>query len=417
MQGPIAKKGLSYLALIRLNAFSFGLTGFILAMDMIVLPVLVLVVAPEGLKNTYLGLLGFTGLIIAALVQPLIGRYSDRTRSPLGRRIPYLLWGSIFASLGLAGIGLAPNYFILFAAWAFIQVNANIAYGPFQALIRDLVPLDRIGSASSLKILSDAAGGIVLVALSGALVSRYTGTDTVDWLWLTLGILAAILIATAAITSLTVRARESPTEAGPKDPQEHHEPELHPQLGRFLLSRFLMFTAIAIFQTYGLFFLRDVVELKNPAQAMGNMVVVIGGALALSIYPAGWISDRVGRKPVVLVGALAAALGSIALLSADSVTEVLIIASVIGMSVGTLMSANWALANDLGTEGREAQHMGIVGMATVGGTGMAKILGPGVDLLNHAGPDWGYSALLVTSALFFLVGALLLLPLKTPAHQ
>jgi len=81
------------LALLRLGAFGFGLTGFILAMDAVILPVLVQGLVPEGAKNTFLGLLGLSGLLVAALVQPVVGWYSDRTRSPLGRRVPYMLWG------------------------------------------------------------------------------------------------------------------------------------------------------------------------------------------------------------------------------------------------------------------------------------------------------------------------------------
>ena len=153
-----ADTGWSSLALIRLNAFSFGVSGFILAMDTAVLPVIVLGVAPEALKNTYLAMLGMGGLLVAAVVQPLIGRFSDRTRSPLGRRVPYIGFGTAAVCGSLALVAVAPNFAALFAAWMFIQANLNVAYGPGMALIRDLVPRSRVGAASSLKILMDAAG-------------------------------------------------------------------------------------------------------------------------------------------------------------------------------------------------------------------------------------------------------------------
>ena len=41
----------------------------------------------------------------------------------------------------------------------------------------------------------------------------------------------------------------------------------------------LLVIAVAAFQTYGLFYLRDVVGLDNPAQALGRIILVIGGAL------------------------------------------------------------------------------------------------------------------------------------------
>ena len=123
-------------------------------------------------------------------------------------------------------------------------------------------------------------------------------------------------------------------------------------------------------------------------------------------------SDRIGRKPVVMAGAMGAAASSIWLLWANDVTGVLITASVLGASVGTLLSSNWALANELGTQGREGLHMGVVNLATTAGAAAAKAMGPGIDLLNHNANGAGFNALLITCATLFMIGALLLMPLK-----
>ena len=430
MMSAPAEQNWSNLALLRLSALGFGISGVFLALDTVIMPVLVLAVASEGLKNTFLGVLGFSGLMVAALVQLVVGWFSDRTRSPLGRRIPYLLWGGVFVCVGIAGIGFTARYLVsediafaakymaLFGVWLFIQLNINVAYGPYQALIRDLVPVGRFGVAASLKILMDATGVIALIFISGRLIGHYLGPDSIEWLWLTLGVLGGTVLLATAITSLTVHSREArgAHADGAGAAARQLGSRLHPHLIRFLLSRFLMFTAMFIFPTYGLFFLRDVVGLENPAQALGNMILAIGAALALSVVPAGWLSDRVGRKPVVLAGAVGAAIGAIAMLWADGAQEVLIIATFIGASVGVLLSASWVLANDLGTAGREAQHMGMVTIATVSGAAVAKIIGPLVDLLNQASPGWGYSGLLISSSALFLLGALLLMPLKADAR-
>ena len=409
------------LALLRLSAFGFGTSGVGLTMDVMILPALTLFLVSDELKNTYLGILGISGLMVAALVQLRIGPISDRTRSKLGKRAPFLLCGCAFLCLGLVAVGLAPNYAVLFAAWLFIQGSINIGYGPYQALIQDLVPAHRIGLASSYKILSDAAGALVLIFLAGELLGFATGSTPGIWIWLALGILGASMLVTTGVTSSTVISRQKKTPDAPVS-QPEIRLRLHPQLTWFLASRLLIIAAIAAFQTYGMFFLKDVVGVDNPSQALGRMILVIGGALALSVYLTGRMSDRIGRKPLVVAGATGAAVSTIWMLSADNATQVLGIASAIGFSVGAVLSANWAMANDLGTSGREAAHMGFVNLSTIGGAAVAKLMGPGIDLLNRLEPTveilgyshtvTGYSALLIGCGVFFMAGAFLLMPLK-----
>ena len=404
----------SNLSLLKLSAFGFGMIGFLLAMDTVILPVLVLEVSPENLKNTYLSVLGLAGLIVAGVVQPFIGRYSDRTHSPLGRRVPFLIWGCVMVSLGLVGIGFVQGFVGLLLVWLFVQANLNIGYGPYQALIRDLVPVSRIGVASAIKMFSDGAGGLILIVVAGALIERTSGPDFINWKWVTLALVGVVLISSTTVTSITVRARETALELtrGAAGLIQQPSEGLHPHLKRFLLSRLLIITAITAFPTYGLFFLLDSVGLENPAQNLITMIPVIGGAFVLSVYPVGWISDRVGRKPLIMAGAIGASASAAWLIWANSSGDVLVIATILGASIGTLMTSNWALANDLGTSGKEGMHMGIVNLSTTGGAAASKLMGPGIDLLNRVSDGRGYDALFITCSTLFVLGALLLMPLR-----
>lgn len=404
----------SNFALLRLNAYGLGINGVFLGIDTVVLPVLVLVLAPEGLKNTSLGVLGAGGLAVAALAQVLVGRSSDRTRSRLGKRVPYMLGGCAIVCLGIVGIALAPHYWVLFGVWMIVQAGLNIGYGPHLALIQDLVPRGRTGVASAIKILTEAVSVVILIWISSRLMASYDFGLGAHWLWAALLIPGATLVAATAVSSLTVLTRQ--VSGGPSaatlEWNEGTLPALHPQLRRFLVSRFMMVAPVFVFQTYGLFFLRDKVGLDDPVVEIGNMVLFIGAGIAVSAYSAGWASDRFGRKPVILAGSIAAAVSTWAMLFAGSSMEVLIIATVIGLSVGALLASNWAMANDMGTSGREAMHIGVVNLATIAGAASAKIIGPGVDLLNSASEASGYSALLIGCGAFFLIGGLVLAPIR-----
>ena len=222
--------------------------------------------------------------------------------------------------------------------------------------------------ASSVKILSDAAGSLVLIAASSVLIGRAAGGNNDNWVWLALGVFAVAIMSTSVITFLTVRTKETAAGVarGATEVARVSVRGLHPQLTRFVLSRLLTMTAIAAFPTFGLFFLEDAVGLNNSVESLGRMVLVVGGSLVISTYLAGWVSERIGanqccwparwrRRP--------AAFGSC---RPNDSTDVLVIASVLGASIGALLSANWALANDLSTQGREGFHMGIVNLSTTG---------------------------------------------------
>lgn len=87
-----------------------------------------------------------TGMI----VQPIIGYYSDRTWTSLGRRRPYFLAGSIIASIALmlmpnaqALAAILPPLYIGAGILMVMDASFNVAMEPFRALVADLLPTDQ----------------------------------------------------------------------------------------------------------------------------------------------------------------------------------------------------------------------------------------------------------------------------------
>ena len=160
-------------------------------------------------------------------------------------------------------------------------------------------------------------------------------------------------------------------------------------------------------QTYTLFFLRDVVELENPASAVGILAVVVGIAVLLSLYPAGVLADRIGRRPLLLFSAVLGSIGALLFFFATNLTHVILIGVPLGVAVGIFMTAGRAMITDMVSARWPALQLGIANLVLLGGLAVAKLGGIAIDVLNRQGEDLGYYVLLGVCAASFLVGAVL----------
>ena len=413
----ISPKGFHGIDYIKITILGFGLTALWSSLNSIILPLRLLDFVPESLKNTYLGYLTFAGLMVAMAVQPIAGAISDRSGLGWGRRRPFILVGMMLALLFLPGIGFCTSYVTILLIYCLLQISCNTAQGPYQGFIPDLVPENKRGLASGVKSLLELLGGISLVRLVAYFMGHYSADKGGLWLWLSLGVLAIVLLGVMLATLLTVKER--PGTGGlklPLLPTLYKSFQIDIKANRdfiwFLVSRMLMGIPGVILQTFALYYLMDVVGIPNPAAATADLLIVVGICLLASVYPAGRLSDRVGRKPIVISSGLLGAAGIALLFFSGSYMHIMLCGALLGIANGAFLSTSWALATDLVAKGEEAKYLGLANLAMAGGSALARLIGPLIDFLNAYSHNLGYSAMLLVCFISFVVGSLLLLNIK-----
>lgn len=178
--------------------------------------------------------------IMGMIVQPLVGKYSDKTWTRWGRRIPYLFVGAIVAILVMC---LLPNagslHMGLTAAMIFgacmlmlLDTSINMAMQPFKMMVGDMVNEKQKTTAYSIQSFLCNAGSLVgylfpwIFSQIGISSVAPTGEipDTVKYAFY---IGAAILIICVVYTSLLVKeyAPAEYNEYHPVDPKEAEEDE------------------------------------------------------------------------------------------------------------------------------------------------------------------------------------------------
>ncbi len=149
-----------------------------------------------------------TGLI----VQPIIGYYSDRTWTRLGRRRPYFLVGAILASLALIAMPNSPSLWVAAGLLWILDASVNVSMEPFRAFVGDMLPKQQRKSGFAMQSLLIGLGAVLSSALpfiltNGFGVSREATVDSPipPAVKLAFYIGAGVFVAAVLVTVLTTR--------------------------------------------------------------------------------------------------------------------------------------------------------------------------------------------------------------------
>ena len=396
---------------LNLGSFVFGITGVIICLVVVVAPYKILeVMSAESInflgldlgKNGALGLLLTSGVIVAAITQPLIGSISDRLNLKIGKRLPFILISGIGTSISLITIYFASSFYLLVGSWILIQFFANLGEGPANALLKDHVHESKFGTASGKFNFLRVAGALAALIGSLQFMNLYDNSDNKIFFFLAI---IYLIFLTLVSTFWSFISLKNPNYSN----SVQGENKLLKKTSKWDLVIVLIIFSVTLFsftslQSYALFLLSDVLEVENLSLMMTGVIIALGLSVGASIIPAGKLSDKYGRKSVLIYGGLIGCISCYLLIIFHTPIMVLLLCCGIGLAVGSMFSAIWALTNDVISKDNAGSQIGLLAIGFLIAGLSARIAGILIDFLNNKVENLGYFSLLAIAGSCFILG-------------
>ena len=401
----------------------------------LILPNLVEQLVGNAHKGVALGVLEGIGSLMAVVWQPIVGAYSDRTRTRFGRRHPFIAIGTIGDVIFLVGIALSGSYWLVVVFYFLLQTSSNTAQGPYQGLLPDVVPEDQRGVASGYYGISNVLGLLLGTVGAGYILAHAGRTAAI------LSI-CVVLLVTMLPTILLVPDRAEPKDTQFKSAWEGIRTTFTRPLGHrsflwLVASRLLILMGLGGVQSFVYFYFSDAF-FNHDAKATTTATYTLLGIVIITAFvislPAARLSDRVGRRPLIMAGGLLGAAGVLALIfshfellpaavlepiaSAFHVpvlaAQATLVGLLIGIGYGLFFSVDWAFIQDVIPAGEAGLYMGFSNIATAGAGVIARFIGGFLLDPFNAGPKvlglpGGYPVIFSVFFIWLLVGGLLIL--------
>ena len=375
-----------------------------------------------GLSSVAIGFFLTLDNIAALVVQPPVGTWSDKLRTPLGRRMPFILVGAPVSALAFGVIPLAAVLPLFVACTSTLMLSMALWRTPVVALMPDVTPSKFRSQANSIITLMGGLGAI-FAYLGGAALFKINAAYP---FWLGSG----LVLGAAALLLLFIREPKT-IEAPQASPGLIESLRLllearDPSALFFLLALFCWtvgYSAIEAFWTlYATNHLH--VSAADATRLLGQHAVMI----VLFALPCGYLAGLVKRRFLIGAGLwlTAALLATIHFLPAETLKIPLFSVPILGEVpvIGALLmvaGVSWALITihalpmivDMTTAARLGTYTGLYYLFSTG----AAILGPNVNgwIVKLSGNN--YNTVSLFAPIWMIIASVLLLRVRRGEAQ
>ena len=234
--------------------------------------------------------------IAALFIQPPVGAWSDKLRSPLGRRIPFILVGAPITAVAFGLIPIAAILPLFVACTSTLLLSAALWRTPVVALMPDITPSEFRSQANGIINFMGGVGTIIALQTGGMLYKM--SPNFPFWLGSVLVILAALIV------YLFI-----------EEPKEYETAEEHPGMLaslkevfsdpdksglRILLAIFFWFLGFSAVETFFTLYAKNHLGLNEGDGA--TLLSVLPLFFVLAAIPSGYVAGKLGRKTTISIG-------------------------------------------------------------------------------------------------------------------
>jgi MFS transporter, UMF1 family len=367
--------------------------------------------------------LALSGLAVAILA-PIFGALADQG----GRRKPWIGMFTLVAVMSAAGLWwIEPDPAFAFAALVFVAVgNAAFEFGQvfYNAMLPDVAPPKRMGRISGWAWGVGYAGGLVSLAFALVLFAQpdppWFGLDAASAEHIRIvGPFVAVWFALFAVPLFLFVPDAPPRRQSIGQSLRRGLRSLgrtlkdlprHGQTGRYLLAHMFYTDGLNTLFAFGGLYAAGTFDMSfQEILVFGILLNVFAGLGAAGFA---WVDDWIGPKRTILIALTGLFFAGAAILVVETRLSFTLLGCVIGIFIGPAQSASRSLMVRLAPPLHRAELFGLYALS---GKATA-FLGPA---LVGAVTLWADSqrAGMATILAFFLIGAVLMLPLREPARN
>lgn len=367
-----------------------------------------------GLSAAWIGFFMTLDNIAALLIQPPIGALSDRLRTPIGRRMPFILIGAPIAAIAFGLIPIVSILPLFVACTSSLLISMALWRTPVVALMPDITPSKFRSQANGVINFMGGIGAIIAFLIGASLYEKNTSYP----FWLG----SFLVIASSLLVFAFIREPKDFTINDEQKPSLvkalinlFKEKEKSPL--RILFAIFFWFVAYNAIEAF--FTLYAVKHLLLSGADGSRLLGQLSLIFVLMALPAGYIGSKFGRKRTIMTGIfiMGIAILMMYILPPDVLTVLFTKLPVIGnfYSVSIILMVagfSWALINinslPMVVDMTDDVHIGtFTGLYYMAST-LAAILGPNlngwiVQLSNN-----NYSLMMLFSPIFMLLAFIMM---------